>query len=137
MVHFNSFLLLNILFQTQISIWDPLSDEISDYLNADLFYSYDKVDNVSTIIEDNIQPPNEGRESKDEETHFNENMSPSNNTEESIVTSRLTSFPLPKETQRNTSKNKLPGSEEQLEILDKKVEKKNGKSKTLRRFSWI
>lgn len=122
---------------SDFSVLDPLSDEASDYFNADLPYPYDKVDDAFAIIKDNIQPPNGGKEDKDEKTHFNENISSSNNIEES--TTKLdeeTSFLLPKETQRNISKGKVPGPEEQEEIFDKKIEKKNGKSKTRYLVKW-
>lgn len=111
-------------------VLDPNKDETPDYTNADLPYPYEKLDDASVIIEDDIQ----GFKGEEEEEELIDNSGKSKEDETNIEIDEKTNFPLTKANER--TKNKLPGPEEQEEILDKKIVKKNGKSRTIYLVKW-
>jgi hypothetical protein len=109
-------------------VLEPSSEQAPDAIVGDLPFPYEKnVDPEDIINNDIVPPPVVASEPEKEET-----ISVAPIQQEEISAREDNEFPLP----QTTSRNGFPRIEEQEEILDKKIEKKNGKSKTLYLVKW-
>lgn len=118
-------------------IIDPNVEE-PDFNNAELPFPYEKLDDASTIIEDDVTPP----KGEDENIINLKNTQTTNNNstkqKDSVVEiDENTEFPLPvKDSRKDKSNFNNTDIKDQQEIIAKKIEKKNGKSKTFYLVKW-
>lgn len=111
-------------------VLEPNPEQAPDALVGDLPFPYEKNVEPEDVTNNDIVPPpviaSEASTDKLTSSEVTQEF------EEDNLEREENDIPLP----QRISRSKPPGIEEQEEILDKKIEKKNGKSKTLYLVKW-